>query len=89
MLFGSCPDYRVAISGDGTVRFSSREWNTPRADADVHRMFNGESVLWEGPHETMVDPAAVAALVEKFRAAHFMGLQAQYEAGITDSATMC
>lgn len=85
--FGACPDYRVSISGDGTVAFSTREENFPATAAQVHRAFNGQSVLWPGAHEARVDPAQAAVLLGKFRAAHFFGLKPEYFAGITDNPT--
>jgi hypothetical protein len=85
--FGTCPDYRVSIDGDGRVRFSTAESNFPGMAAQVHRRFNGTNVLWPGTHEAQISPVAVAELVGKFRAAHFMGLKPEYAAGITDNPT--
>lgn len=85
--FGSCPDYRVTVSGDGKIRFSTGQTNFPGTDAEVHRKFNGENVLWPGKHEAEVSPQAVAALVDKFRASHFMGMRPAYEASVTDNPT--
>lgn len=85
--YGSCPDYEVSIRGDGRVRFSSDYPRLPGTAADVHRAFNGYNVLWPGPHEANVEPAAVAALFQKFRDAHFMGMKPNYTAGVTDSPT--
>lgn len=83
--FGTCPDYRVTVSGDGKVRFSTREMSFPGTNAAVHRMFNGENVLWPGTHEADVSRQAVAGLIEKFRSSHFMGMRAKYVAGVTDN----
>lgn len=85
--YGSCPDYRVSISSNGTVRFSTRERNSPGMAAEVHRLFNGQSVLWSGVHEAKVDPQVVAQLLERFRNAHFMGLRPEYRASVTDNPT--
>lgn len=85
--YGSCPDYEVSIRGDGRVRFSSEYPRFPGTAADVHRAFNGYNVLWPGPHETNAEPQAFAALLQKFRDAHFMGMKPQYTAGVTDSPT--
>jgi hypothetical protein len=85
--FGTCPDYRVSITGDGRIRFSTLEMNFPGTAAEVHRMFNGENVLWPGTHEATVSPQAVADLVGKFRRAHFMGLKSDYSAEVTDNPT--
>ena len=82
--FGSCPAYQVTIRGDGRVRFSSEQDGFERAQ-DVHRTFMGNSLLWPGVHETRIDPGAVADLVARFRAAHFMGLRDEYRAQITDN----
>ncbi|TCM37047.1 DUF6438 domain-containing protein [Novosphingobium sp. ST904] len=85
--YGSCPDYEVSIRGDGRVRFSSNYPRFPGSAADVHRAFNGYNVLWPDPHETNVEPEAAAALFQKFRDAHFMGMKPDYTAGVTDSPT--
>ncbi|MBX9797748.1 MAG: hypothetical protein K2Y03_12780 [Sphingomonas sp.] len=85
--YGTCPDYRVTITGDGKVRFSTREMNFPGTAAEVHRMFQGDNVLWGGTHEAKVSPKAAADLIERFRASHFMGMKPGYVAGITDIAT--
>lgn len=85
--FGRCPDYRVSITGVGKVRFSTREMDFPGTAAEVHRMFNGNNVLWSGTHETTIESRAVATLVQRFRSAHFMGLKSDYTAGVTDSPT--
>ena len=58
--YGTCPDYRVSISGDGRVRFSPRDSGFPRTAAEVHRAFSGLNVLWPGTHEAHVSPQAVA-----------------------------
>lgn len=85
--FGTCPDYRLTVQGDGTIRFSSGRTNLPGTAAEVHLDFNGNNVLLSGTHLAKVSPKAVAALVEKFRAAHFMGMKPEYIAGITDNPT--
>lgn len=85
--FGSCPDYKVSLTGDGKVRFSTRENAFPGTAAEVHRMFNGRNVVWPGVHEANVDPNAVASLLERFRASHFMGMKSEYIASVTDNAT--
>lgn len=84
--FGSCPDYRVSIQGDGRVRFTSEGSDFPGTPAEEHRTFGG-GVLWPGIHDASVDPQAVAQLLGKFRDAHFMGLRAAYISDITDNAT--
>lgn len=85
--YGTCPDYRVTIQGDGKIRFSTREVNFPGTAAEVHRMFNGQNVLWAGTQEAEVSPQAVADLLEKFRSSHFMGMKPEYVAGVTDNPT--
>lgn len=85
--YGTCPDYRVTIRGDGKVRFSTREISFPGTAAEVHRMFNGRNVLWAGNHEAQVSPQAVAVLIERFRTSHFMGMKPEYVAGVTDNPT--
>ncbi len=83
--FGSCPDYRVSVRGDGRVRFSS-EGDFPGSPAEEQRTFGG-GVLWPGTHEASVDPQAVAKLLGRFRDANFMGLRSAYVSDITDNAT--
>ena len=85
--YGTCPDYRVTIKGDGKIRFSTREMNFPGTAAEVHRMFNGQNVLWAGTHEAEVSPQAVADLIERFRSSYFMGMKPEYVAGVTDNPT--
>lgn len=75
---GVCSDYKVSISGDGTVRFSAG------SDEAEEIPFNSDNVVWPGKHVAKVDSQAVAGLIEQFRAAHFMGLRSDYEADITD-----
>lgn len=85
--FGSCPDYRVTIHGDGRVIFS------PRGDVPgdpvgmLHREFNGDNVIWPVRHEDRIEPKLVTDLLDKFRAAHFMGMKDEYVAEVTDSST--
>ena len=78
---GACPDYTVSIGGDGTVRFSSG------FDEDGQKPFSSENIVWSGKHVAKVDPQAVAGLIERFRAAHFMGLRSDYTADVTDIPT--
>jgi TonB family protein len=85
--YGSCPDYRVSIGGDGTVRFSTRDNGFAGTATEVHRQFMGHGVLLPGVHVAHVAPAAVAALVEKFRSGHYFGLKPEYAAQITDNPT--
>lgn len=85
--FGSCPDYKVVVSGDGTVRFSTEENDFAGTATEVHRAYNGHSVLLPGTHLAHVDPGLVARLIDKFRAARFFGLKSSYEAQITDNST--
>ncbi|MFZ2869809.1 DUF6438 domain-containing protein, partial [Zavarzinia sp.] len=44
----------------------------------------GFNVAFAGRVEERVDPVAVAALIEQFRAAQFFGLEDRYAAGVTD-----
>jgi hypothetical protein len=85
--YGPCPDYTVSVRGDGTVRFSSGGAASKRAAGHAHLAFMTNNVLLPGEHVAHVDPAAVARLIAKFRAARFFGLKSSYEAGITDAAT--
>ena len=85
--FGTCPDYRVTINGNGKIHFSTSEMNFVGTAAEVHRMFNGQNVLWAGAHEANVSPQVVADLIERFRSSHFMGMKPEYVAGVTDNPT--
>jgi ankyrin repeat protein len=59
-----------------------------RGDGEV--TYNGRSsVSIPGPHSAHIDPSAVSALVERFRAANFLALQDSYRAGVTDNPTYC
>lgn len=85
--FGSCPDYHVSVRDDGLVDFSTREDHFKGQAAEVHLQFNGHNVLLPGHHTARIDPAAVAALLEKFRKAQFFGLKSEYFYGATDNST--
>lgn len=85
--FGTCPDYKVTIQGDGRVSFTTA---TAPADpvSSVHREFSmSQGVLFPGTHEDRIAPDLFAALVAKFRSAGFYNLKREYVAGVTDSAT--
>ena len=69
--YGSCPDYKVTIFGDGRVLFTT-DTSPANAEASVHRAYaRSVGVLLPGTHEDKIAPDAVAALFEKFRAANF------------------
>jgi hypothetical protein len=85
--FGSCPDYRVTVFGDGRVVFTTE---TKPADevAGVHRQFAmSQGVLLPGTHTDLIEPNAVIDLVEQFRKAGFSVLKPEYSAGVTDAPT--
>lgn len=85
--YGSCPDYKVTIEGNGRVTFSTREDSLPGA-AEVHREFNPfPYVVAPGKHVYSIDPTTIEALVDEFKKANFFGLRDDYSAQITDSAT--
>lgn len=73
-----CGEYRVSIRGDGRVRFTARNENLP--GGETNHETSRLAVIWPGVHEARVDPRAVAALVDKFRDAHFFGLRSRYSA---------
>ena len=85
--FGSCPDYRVTIRGDGLVEFDAGDDHFAGTPAQVHLDYNGHNVLLPGRHTTRIDPAKVKDLLDRFRNAHFFGLKSQYEASVTDNPT--
>jgi hypothetical protein len=84
--YGNCPAYRVEIRGDGSVLFTSKGWDAEKVDAGRWPV-NATGILAGGPHRDRIPPAHVAALVQRFRDAHFFGLARGYHAEITDSAT--
>ncbi len=85
--FGSCPDYSVTIHGDGRVVFST-DGEPTDAVSGLHRSYAFSSgVLVRGRHEDRIDTAAVDALVQEFREAHFFSLRNEYTAEITDNPT--
>lgn len=85
--YGTCPDYKVTIYGDGRVSFTTGTEPTGRV-LGSHRQFAvSQGVLLPGTHEDRIAPEAVAALVEKFRAAGFFRLKSEYQAGVTDNPT--
>ncbi len=85
--FGTCPDYRVTVTGDGTVRFTTSRDHFAGTAAEVHQDYNGNNVLLPGDHVAHIDPGAVKRLLDQFRAARFFGLKNVYFASITDSST--
>ena len=85
--FGSCPDYRVTVHGDGLVEFDTSDDHFKGTAAQIHLEYNGHNVLLPGHHVAHVDPAAVARLLDQFRAAHFFGLRNEYFYGATDNST--
>lgn len=85
--FGTCPDYRVTVTGSGTVSFQTDAGSFADEAAAVHLAYNGNNVLLPGNHVAKIDPAKVARLVESFRAAHFFGLKNDYSAFVTDNPT--
>ncbi|HEY1208252.1 MAG TPA: DUF6438 domain-containing protein [Terracidiphilus sp.] len=57
-------------------------------DGNGEVIFDGGSfVSIPGEHKTHISPAAVAELLEKFRAANFLGLKDSYRGGVTDNPT--
>jgi hypothetical protein len=88
--FGSCPDYRVTIHGDGRVVFESTpdQVGVSFGAAEVHRAYSSDSgIRVAGIHRTRVDPSQVQRLVEQFRRTGFFALRDEYVAQVTDSRT--
>lgn len=85
--YGSCPDYRVVLHGDGLVEFDTTDGHFKGTAAEVHLDYNGHNVLLPGRHTAHVDPAAVERLIGRFRAANFFGLNDRYFYGATDQST--
>jgi len=85
--FGTCPDYRVTVHGDGLVEFDTGDDHFKGTAAQLHLEYNGHNVLLPGRHTAHIDPAAAARLIDRFRAAHFFGLKNEYFYGATDNPT--
>ena len=81
---GSCPDYRVEITGDGTVVFTTRAHAVVEVPAQ-HLRFNNSGVLVPGRHVSHVDRAELDGLIAQFREAHFFGLKDCYRAEVMDA----
>lgn len=85
--YGSCPDYKVTIDGEGNVVFATRP-PLDDGDAAVHREYSHSTgVRVSGTHGTVVSKAEVAKLLDKFRAADFFSLRDEYTAEVTDNPT--
>lgn len=85
--FGTCPDYIVTISGDGSVVFTT-DHRPVDPVAGIHREFSRSvGVLVPGTHRTKIDPDAVKALVQQFRDARLFDLKNEYRYGATDAPT--
>jgi hypothetical protein len=85
--FGSCPDYSVTIDGGGAVHFTT-VYPALKGAGEAHRgSGTGRGVLLPGEHRARIDRATLDSLVERFRAARFFGLEAEYAAPITDVPT--
>jgi hypothetical protein len=87
--YGTCPEYKVTIHGDGRVVFTTE--TRPAADpesayyreaAAIH-----QGIVLPGTHEDRIAPEAVAALLERFRKAKFFYLLPSYWGGGTDAPT--
>ncbi|HEX8238589.1 MAG TPA: DUF6438 domain-containing protein [Allosphingosinicella sp.] len=86
-FFGGCPDYSVTIDGSGAVLFTAgSQWSKGAPEA-YQRLMPGGRVLFPGEHRSRIDGAALDALIERFRAAHFFGLEPRYSSAITDQPT--
>jgi TonB family protein len=84
---GSCPDYSVTIDGSGAVFFSTRS-PALKGAPEAHRQFGpGGGVLLPGEHRARIDRPMLDTLIERFRAAHFFGLEGEYSTPITDGPT--
>jgi Domain of unknown function (DUF6438) len=85
--YGECPDYRVTISGDGGIEFSTRDQPIDPVSS-LHREFSSSrGIVVPGTHRTKVDIAIVRGLVKQFEAAKFFRLRPEYRARVTDNPT--
>jgi ankyrin repeat protein len=79
--FGSCPNYKVSISGKGLVVFESMSY-------DENSIFStGSGIRIPGIHKTKIDPKEVNQLLDQFREARFFSLRDEYRAEVTDNPT--
>ncbi|HEU0099945.1 MAG TPA: DUF6438 domain-containing protein [Allosphingosinicella sp.] len=84
---GACPDYSVTIDGSGAVFFTTQA-PALKGGGEAHRQFGpGRGVLFPGEHRARIDRATLDALIERFRAAQFFGLDREYRAPVTDLPT--
>lgn len=81
--FGSCPDYKVTIDGDGNVTFATR----PPLEDEVAAVHRTTGVRVSGTYQTVITKTQVASLVDRFKAADFFALKDEYRAEITDNPT--
>jgi len=86
--FGSCPDYKVTITGDGRVVFQTTPYLDRDDVANVHRAFSTESgVRVPGTHQTTIEPEGIDELLAKFEQTRFFSLRDEYRAQVTDNPT--
>lgn len=86
--FGSCPDYKVTIAGNGRVVFETTPFLNRDDVANVHRAFSTESgVRVPGTHHTTIEPQAIDQLLAQFEQARFFSLRDEYRAEVTDNPT--
>lgn len=86
--FGTCPDYKVTIHGDGRVVFTTETDPIDPADA-LHSSYFAQTdgVLLVGTHEDRIPVSDVTGLIQKFQDANFWALRASYVAAISDNPT--
>ncbi|WP_226018016.1 DUF6438 domain-containing protein [Novosphingobium sp. FKTRR1] len=85
--FGTCPDYRLVIRGDGLVEFSTQE---QAVDGVAHRHRQNSAAAFvrvTGKHFARIDRAQIDALLQQFREGNFFALKGEYRASVTDSPT--
>ena len=86
--FGSCPDYKITITGDGRLVFQTIPFLDHDDVANVHRSFSTESgVRVPGTHQTTIDPQVIDDLLAQFEQSRFFSLRDQYRAEVTDNPT--
>lgn len=86
--FGSCPVYKLTITGHGRAVFESRADPSVFAAMQPSTAPPQSGVLIPGRHEVQIAPSTIDALIDQFRRARFFSLKDEYRAQVTDRSTV-